>query len=753
MCSMVLVAAVTSVTWGQDDALFLKTRAAELKGGGRVTMLALAPGMEDVALAVHFRLISGARLQFAYLTNGESTTYPGAGYPNLVAADLRRRAYELAGSLQAEHVFLNLPDVDAAGDTSVLRVHWDPDTVQARLFRLFSSFQPDLVVLNGLERDATSRFLRNEILTRTRSAVARLRSGKTWSLPVVAVPESGPTQRSASTSRQSALNGRSVADVTKECDAPYRSLRPWIPPSEPRYSTHSDLPRTAVRSVSDPSKLLRVPRPAGISVEDSILRSIGQEVGRWKSIPKGKAADRSISRMVQALGHIDMWVQTHPRDADPERRILLDKRLALESVRLKLLGIIPYWRVSDSVLTNLQLTYITIDSVQGLDVTGETQVYFPMVQQQWILNEGNDNKAMLVPGQPYRIISSRTIAYDLPRELNGLERPMYRTPWHFFIVHRATVPERSFSMRLDAGFLGAPRFSADVLTPIVRATDGEQVVIRLTNNSRDGVRDTLSVLDPLVRSTKMYFRMNAKGTVEYDTLRLSFDPDFPWGTHFVSVGVGSDELARFLVRKFDVTTSTQRPVTVLASGLGDPAAHAVQSLGLQFRLVDPATVEAEVFSGIDVVIVPEYAMTSISAAGLEALRSFVARGGRCIVLQQSPSDLARLPNTTGFRAAWTGEYDTTAVFSMDTVRSVWSTPNVIRTGSWDGWVFRRASLKLHVPAQEPEVLATVGNDRTPAVLRWKVGSGDMTYVNLNLGHQFLNVHPTAYRFLANLLAD
>ncbi len=743
LSSSIVVLLQTSVTisvLAQADPSFFKTRSAELRSGGRVTMVALAPGREDVAMAAHYRLILGARVQLAFLTNGESTTYPGAGYPNQVAADLRRRAYELSESLQAEHVFLNLPDIDAARDTMVVRANWDPDTVQARLFRILQSFQPDLVVLNGFERVETPPVVKDEVLSNVQAAVRRLRSGRIWSLPAIAIADLGQRRRSPST-------------IMKDLDAPYTSLRPWIPISEPNYSTVPGFPRTSLRSVSDPGKLLTVPRPKAIAEEDSMLRSLGQEIGRWKAPPKGKTADRIISRLVQALAHVDLWIQSHPREADPERRILLDKRLALESLRVKLLGIVPYWRVSDSVLTNLQLTYITIDSIRGLDRSGDTQVYFPMVQQQWILNEGNDNKAAFVPGQPYRIISSRNIAYDLPRELNGLERSHYRTPWHFFIVHRASVPERSFSMRLDAGFLGAPRFSADVLTPIVRAIDGESVVIRLTNNSRDGVRDTLSVLEPLVRSTKMYFRMNAKGTVEYDTLRLSFDPDFPWGTHFVSVGVRMDELARFLVRKFDVATSTRHTVAVLARGPGDPTAHAVRSLGVRMRLIDPSSVAAADLSGCDVAVVPEYAFTIVGSGGLEALKGFVSNGGRCVVLQQNPADVSRLPNIADLRATWTGEYDTTAILSLDTLQRVWSTPNKIRSDPWDGWVFRRASLRLHVPDNAAEILATVGSDRSAAVIRWKIGAGVMMYVNLNLGHQLLNVHPTSYQFLANLLAD
>ena len=97
--------------------------------------------------------------------------------------------------------------------------------------------------------------------------------------------------------------------------------------------------------------------------------------------------------------------------------------------------------------------------------------------------------------------------------------------------------------------------------------------------------------------------------------------------------------------------------------------------------------------------------------------------------------------------------DTTYAVVLDSLQGMWTRPNDLRQVAWDGWMFRRASQHLQVRGTTSEVLAHLGGGHEPAVVRWRSGLGSMVYVNLNLGHQFLNVHPSAYGFLANLLAD
>jgi len=43
-------------------------------------------------------------------------------------------------------------------------------------------------------------------------------------------------------------------------------------------------------------------------------------------------------------------------------------------------------------------------------------------------------------------------------------------------------------------------------------------------------------------------------------------------------------------------------------------------------------------------------------------------------------------------------------------------------------------------------------DKSPLIAEWKLGSGTLTYVDLALEPQFLNILPGAFRLLANLLS-
>ena len=255
-----------------------------------------------------------------------------------------------------------------------------------------------------------------------------------------------------------------------------------------------------------------------------------------------------------------------------------------------------------------------------------------------------------------------------------------------------------------------------------------------------------------MQATPLFFRMNAKGSTEVDTLALRFDPAYPYGTRFVDISIGADPVGRFLARKFDVQVDTSLSVAVVTDDGGDATAAAVRRLGISARLIPAAGVVASALEGLQTVLIPEYVAGTMTAHGWEALGSFVDGGGRLVVLAQRTSDLADLPGSHGLRAIDTGIYDTTAVILPRVGDRVWTAPNELQNETWEGWLYRRATQSLVVDTLHAEVVAHVGEDKNPAVVRWSVGKGTIHYVNLNLGHQFLNVLPAAYQFLANLLA-
>src|SRR5690606_22651276 len=128
----------------------------------------------------------------------------------------------------------------------------------------------------------------------------------------------------------------------------------------------------------------------------------------------------------------------------------------------------------------------------------------------------------LTPGDEFRIVTPQDVPLNLPAQFDGLQQEEIITPIDCFVLQSGGDRSKNFAVRLRLPFRFAPRFTAEVLTPIVRAVDGERVALRLTNYSRDGVSDDIGIADSLVSSPRRPFRLSGKGTVHTDTLVLTW---------------------------------------------------------------------------------------------------------------------------------------------------------------------------------------------------------------------------------------
>jgi hypothetical protein len=80
-------------------------------------------------------------------------------------------------------------------------------------------------------------------------------------------------------------------------------------------------------------------------------------------------------------------------------------------------------------------------------------------------------------------------------------------------------------------------------------------------------------------------------------------------------------------------------------------------------------------------------------------------------------------------------------------------PNVMADTDWREWLFRRAHNVLSGPALAQAAIPLKSkNGAMPLIAEWKLGSGTLTYVDLALEPQFLNILPGAFRLLANLIS-
>jgi hypothetical protein len=442
-----------------------------------------------------------------------------------------------------------------------------------------------------------------------------------------------------------------------------------------------------------------------------------------------------------------------------ERKLVLRWKEALESLRATLLGVHVAMRISDRTLTSRQLTYVTIDSVRGVSEGGTTEVLFPAAGRgrEWILNESFENRLPVTVGEPYRLLLANAEPFNAPHWQHGLEDNIVGRFLYVFIIHKATTPEESFSHRTIFRLWYAPRFVSEVRTPIVYARNGEPLVVRLTNHSRDGVRDEVFVNDTLVSSNRSPFRLNEKGAFHEDTLYLSWKRIPPEGTSLHEVVIGGDPVAAFAARSFPLTVDSSKRIGLVGNPHGSLAARVIRSLDLTLHHVDVSSASHGEF---DVLLVDHRALTHaaprqqrIGETAVQNLRTFAELGGHVIILPQDAEVWNAGPLWDGLTLQRTTLLDPDNPLEVDSLHAFLTRPNTLESDDWEGWVFRRGSNIVSLQNQShAHVVLKDAHLNAPLLVTAPVGRGRMTYIDLNMYHQWLDVNPAAYRLLANMLS-
>jgi hypothetical protein len=418
------------------------------------------------------------------------------------------------------------------------------------------------------------------------------------------------------------------------------------------------------------------------------------------------------------------------------------------------LGIRITYTVSESILTERQLVFFTIDSISGLPAGGKTEVYFPAVDRGWILNEAALNKLPLAIHEQYRLVSPERVDYDLPFSSFGMSKSSDGTILYVFIIHHANKREESFVYRVTPRILFAPRFEIEVLTPVVRAVQGEQVIVRVTNHSRDGVADSLVVRDSLGWCHPVPFHLDTKESSSIVRLSLDWRKEIPDGTFLVPVGVGNTPLTAFAARKFDAKVDAPSRVAVVSQYQESPLVDALRRLGVRNVKAISTSEAASRLQGIDAVIVDRRALSFVrdTSAFCSAVLSVAENGGRVICLSQDPAAW----NASGFASLLTlqegGSLPPAAPVVFDTLENMATAPNPLNSADLSGWIFRRSYDRITPASQlDEKVLVKAQVDNSPLVVSVPQGKGHLMYVDLCLIPQLANIDPSAFRLLANLV--
>jgi len=749
----------------------LHQRSLDARSRLNVLFLSLQPGYEDFAALAYFRMARGAKVTSAYVTNGEAgESDRGGEYPMTLAAIRREEATQAMASIDGEAYFLNMPNIAAAPDSASVRTKWQADTLQLRLMKLISDFRPDIIlVTRDWARGSTSpqwEVLRSDLL----KALQRLEPPKSekdllrfdpiprWTVERVCVDRGSKTGAQVSVGDVHPRWRKSYVAIGEEAARAYvllaRQRKLWRTGQQDSSASKDGLFYELAyppggRAIRKVDQDLPRPVPARFGwIERELLRLTS-------AASKGGTSESLLRRLAAIMDSLDLKIALSSNLAPMERKILLQWKLGLENLRIVMLGINVSYTLRDSILTQRQITFLRIDSARGIPDGGTTEIFFPFTDQGWIVNESMAKRMPIKYGEDYRLLSPDRIDFNYPRNEYGLTQASDKRTLLFFIIHKGAKREQSFVYRGVLKLLFAPRFTVEILTPIVRVVPSERIIVQLTNHSRDGVRDTVFVNDSLAASNEGPFRLNVKDQVHRDTLWLTWKRTLDDGTYLIPVHIGEDIVAQFAARKFDVRIDSTKRVGLITGSTNSPTEEALRRLSVKW---DRLTVDerlSEAISSYQVILIDRRALTLVEqlAAHRSVLERFVERGGHLIVLAQDASIWNAFPIVDGIRLAASQTFDEQALVEIDSTHDMVLRPNPIARGDWSDWLYARSyNLVSGEELSSASVPVRTAKGKNPLIATWRRGGGTITYCDLAFHPQFLNIHPGAFRLLANLIS-
>jgi GlcNAc-PI de-N-acetylase len=740
----------------------LYQRSLDLRSNLRVLSIALQPGFEDVAALAYFRLGRGAAVMSVYFTNGEAGESDVQGeYPPYLAAVRREEAARAMKHLGIDVSFLNLPDIAAASDSAQVRELWPSDTLNLRLGRLISNFKPDLILV-ARDWQLGNQSLRWQIFrAQILTVVKSVAEAKIAEFFIVA-----NTYHKWITSRVASDDGqmpglrlpiqerhprwkKSYAEIGEEAAQAYASLavqrRLWKQNQAPAYVIAHPTPAPPVTQLEAGLPGPCPPRLRNLEIQVEYLTAATSE---------GKT-DKALPRVVAIMDSVDYFLGRQYELSPTERRTLLGWKGGLENLRCTLLGVEVDYTVSDTLLTDRQLTYVAINKLKGIVGEGTTEIFFAGLEPGWVVNEDVQQRLPLQIGQEYRLLTPQTVTYNFPAVYHPFQPTTVGRAIPLLIIHRASSKAQSFVHRNTINLSFAPKFVAEVLTPIVRMAPNERVVIRLMNISRDGVADTIEVADSLAQSFRHPFRLSSKGAAKLDTLPIIWQGNPNDGTYVIPVVIDSVVIAKFAARKFRAEVDGAKRVGLVTGIKNSPLAEALRRLSVKFALLEPGKELVQQSEALDVLIIDRRALTLQPeiAEKRQALDQFVNRGGHLIVLAQDAAVWNAKPLWEGMELTTSSTLAASTPMQIDGGHALLAKPNFIAPEDWSEWLFCRGYNKISGPALAAASIPVKAlPDGAPLVAVFPAGNGKRTYVDLALPPQLMNIHAGAFRLLANLIS-
>ncbi len=741
-----------------DDELYQS--CIDLKSGLNVLNISLKPGYEDFSALAYYRFAKGAKIMSAYITNGECTeSDSGYHYPHQIAAKLRQESYSAISLLKGETYYLSFPEIISATDDEKIFSLWNKDSLKNKFSILISTFKPDVILLSRDWYFGNKNRSMKILLDIIMEVISEKKRDGSWNVSRLFYDDPSRKGIKIPVDTKDTRSKKSYREIGEEALKYYKSI---------------SLQLEKLRSGSSPSYSMIF--PAGVKKINNITAGVpsydSKKLKKLKntidllagSIIKKQKYVNENNKKIDILKYLSILSDTvniylsYRMNLNPqEYKIFLNWKINLDKIRNSLLGVKLYYSISETILTNRQLTILRIDSINGLSKNGTTELFFPGVDEDWVINESIQKRHPLMLGEDYRILSPANLVYSYPYEIYNLDKTYLKNQFYFFVIHSSNVKEENFVYKQIINFDYAPRFTAEILTPLVFASTTNQVneklVFRLTNHTRDGIADFVTASDDeLVYSDTVNVKLSYKGAEWLDTLNLFFKPKIQIGDNLLKLKIGGVDVANFVARRYDVSVDQTKRIGLISSQTNSITKLALQRLDVKYWELNDTSLSQTHTTNLDVIIIDRNSADKLKSFN-NIIEPFVLAGGNLIILSQDHSFSDSLNLFSDIKLSRSFGLDELSSVQLDSNHKILNNPNKITESDFENWIYARTTNALDINSSniiESPIKSSI--DEIPLLVVKKRQKGAIIYVNLALHYQLLDIQQGTYKLLANIIS-
>jgi hypothetical protein len=323
------------------------------------------------------------------------------------------------------------------------------------------------------------------------------------------------------------------------------------------------------------------------------------------------------------------------------------------------------------------------------------------------------------------------------------------------LYHKGVKAEDNFVYRHNVTFQFAPRFTVELSEPIVILNSRSHISMKLTNNSRDGVADSIRLQGPFIKTATQRFHLKDKGSTEVKDLICVADSSLPPGDYVIQVEIGGVPFINIPGRKIDVRIDTSRSVGILTKNKNSPIVRTLRKLNMYPHIISDS--KSNRMADYDVLILDTHSQEFFKdyLSNESQKQEFFDSGGHFIILSQIDIIWNHNPLIQGVRLERTFSLDEEINVNIVSQDPAMAGPNRITTEDLNrGWISAKSYNEIFITQSNDLLIhADISESRLPLLVSKPVANGHITYLGLYLDHQLLYIHPGALRLISNLISS